>query len=142
MTCALTAAWVTLLRRRRRQALELILEGREKLPIAAVEEQRARLLEPRHRETLAASFEDLAGAALSPDSWPPAYVFECSTVASVAHELRDVGALLRSGPTTARGVALARRLLTDGVHSPLYRDEPTALSHELRRIRFLLASHL
>ena len=140
MGCVLAAALVTLRRRRRRQALELILEGREGLPVAAVEEERRRLLDPRGRDSLAASFESLAHDALSPHDWPIGSVFSRSTVAAVAEQLRDVGSLLRAGPSGARGVALARGLLTDGAGSPLHSGELGLLRHELRRIRFLLAS--
>jgi hypothetical protein len=140
MICVLLTAVLTLRRQRRRQALELILEGRDELPVAAVEEERRRLLDPRSRAMLAASFEGLADDALSPDRWPTGCVFSRSTIAAVADQLRDVGSLLRAGPRRARGVALARRLLTDGAGSPLHRGELGALRHELRRIRFLLAS--
>ncbi len=140
MICVLAAAVLTLRRRRRRQALELILEGREALPVAAVEEERRRLLDPRGRTMLAASFESLADDALSPESWPTGSVFPRSTVAAVADQLGDVGSLLRAEPSRARGVALARGLLTDGARSPLHRGELGALRHELRRIRFLLAT--
>ena len=139
MICVLSAAVLTLRRRRRHQALELILEGREELPVAAVEEERRRLLDPRRRTMLAASFESLADDALSPEGWPIGSVFARSTTAAVADQLRDVGSLLRAGPSRARGVALASSLLTDGTRSPLHRGELGALRRELRRIRFLLA---
>jgi hypothetical protein len=140
MLCVLTAAELNSRRRLRRQALKLILEGREGVPVAAVEEQRRRLLDGRHRTMLAATFENLADDAESPGRWPSASVFHRATVAAVADELRDVGLLLRSGPSRARGVALAREVLTDGVRSPLLRGEADVSGHELRRIRFLLAS--
>jgi hypothetical protein len=53
--------------------------------------------------------------------------------------MRGVGSLLRAGPSTARGVALARSLLTDVTWSPLHGRDVAALRHELRRIQFLLA---
>jgi hypothetical protein len=87
---------------------------------------------------LATSFESLADDAVSPRGWPPASPFPRATVATVADELRDVGSLLRSGPSRARGVALARNVLADGAHSPLHRGEVDGLCRELRRIRFLL----
>jgi hypothetical protein len=140
MFCVLSTAVLTLRRQRRRQALELILEGREELPVAAVEEERRRLLDPRGRTMLAVSLENLADDALAAESWPNGSVFERSTVVAVADQLHDVGSLLRADPGRARGVALARRLLSDGVGSPLHRGELGALRHELRRIRFLLVS--
>ena len=140
MICVLAAAGLNLRRRRRRHALELILEGREEMPVAAIEEERGRLLDARRQAMLAASFESLADHAGSQASWPDASVFQRATIAAVAHELRNVGSLLRSGPSIARGVALARSLLTDGAVSPLHRGEMGALSQELRRISFLLQS--
>jgi hypothetical protein len=140
MICVLAAADLNLRRRRRRHALELILEGREAMPVAAVEEERRRLLDARRQAMLAASFERLADHAGSQASWPDGSVFQRATIAAVAHELRNVGSLLRSGPSTARGVALARGLLTDGAVSPLHRGEVGALCQELRRISFLLQS--
>jgi hypothetical protein len=140
MICVLATAVLTLRRRRRRQALDLILEGREGLPVAAVEEERRRLLDPRRRTVLGASFENLANDALSAEGWPTGSVVPRPTITAVADQLHDVGSLLRSGPSAARGVALAEYLLSDGTRSPLYGGELTALHHELRRIRFLLAS--
>jgi hypothetical protein len=55
MLCALAAAEVCSRRRLRRQALALIIEGRETIPVEAVEEQRERLLDGRHRTMLATS---------------------------------------------------------------------------------------
>jgi hypothetical protein len=107
MSCVLAATTVGLRRRRRRQAFNLILEGREELPV---------------------------------DSWPVGSVFPRAAVAAVADQLGDVAALLRAEPSTARGVALATTLLTDGARSPLLRDDPRPLREELRRIRYLLAS--
>jgi hypothetical protein len=140
MLCVLAAAGLNSRCRLRRHALDLILEGREEIPVTAVEEQRRRLLDARCRTTLATSFESLADYAVSPQSRPPASTFNRATIATMADELRDVGSLLRTRPSTARGVALARSMLTDGARSPLHRGEMVASCHELRRIRFLLQS--
>lgn len=140
MTCVLAVAVLELRRRKRRHALDLILEGREELPVAAVEEERRRLLDARGRSVLASNFDSLGEDALAAARWPAASVLRRETVAGVADELRDIGSLLRSEPSSARGVALARSLLTDVTRSPLYRREPGALHGELRRIRFLLQS--
>ena len=138
MICVLAAAALNLRCRRRRLALALIVEGREELPVGAVQEERRRLLDARGRRMLAASFDGLADSAATPATWPATSVFQRETVATVADELRDVGSLLRSEPTAARGVALARTLLTNGALSPLHRGEIGTLRRELRRIRFLL----
>jgi hypothetical protein len=140
MLCVMAGVVLESRRRLRRHALKLILEGRENIPVAAVEEQRRRLLDGRHRTMLATSFETLADDSVSPGSWPSASAFHRATVAAVADELREVGSLLRSRPSRARGVALAREVLTDGTQSPLYRGEVETSCHELRRIRFLLQS--
>jgi hypothetical protein len=55
----------------------------------------------------------------------------------LADELRAVVALLRQGSASARGVALAERLLTDG-GSALYGHDLVALREELGRLRYLL----
>jgi hypothetical protein len=140
MLCILAAAERNSRRRLRLQALKLVLEGRETLPVAAVDEQRRRLLDGGHRAMLAASFERLADDAAKRESWPRASAFRRATAASAADELRGVGELLRSEPSRARGVALARKVLTDGAGSPLHRGEVDVLCQELRRIRFLLQS--
>jgi hypothetical protein len=140
LLCVLATAELNLRRRTRRQAFELILDGREEIPVAAVEDERRRLFDPRVRDALAASYESLADDAVSPASWPAASVFQRSTIASVMEEMHEVGSLLRSGPSSARGVALARTLLTNVTRSPLHRGDVDALRHELRRIRFLLES--
>jgi hypothetical protein len=65
------------------------------------------------------------------------------TLAEARRQVLAVGVILlvtlpRSEPTAARGVALARALLTNGALSPLHRGEIGSLRRELRRIRFLL----
>ena len=140
LICVLGAAEVILRCRKRREAFELILEGGEEIPVAAIEDARRRLLDSRRRRELAASFESLADDAESPASWPAASVFRRQVIASVTREMHDVGSLLRAGPSQARGVALARTLLTDVTRSPLHRGDVGALRHELGRIRFLLAA--
>jgi hypothetical protein len=54
----------------------------------------------------------------------------------------DVGAIARllrvDSVPRVRGVALCEWLLTDGVNSPLFRNDTDALRRELGRIRFAL----
>jgi hypothetical protein len=69
---------------------------------------------------------------------PP--LFDRAVVGGVADELRELAALLRDEPSSARGVALAWCLLSDGVRSPLHRGDVTALREELRRIHLLRAA--
>lgn len=137
---ALGAVAGLLQQRKRECSLDLILEGRERVPVAAVERERGRLLNPALRSCLAASFESLVDEALTPSKLPPSYLFQRGVVAAVADELREVSALLRVEPESARGVALARSLLTNGVLSPLHRGDVAALEQELGRIRYLLTS--
>jgi len=66
-------------------------------------------------------------------------LFDVRTVAAVVDDLQEIVALLRAGGTRARGVALAERLLTEGV-SPLYGYDAIALRDELRRVRYLLTA--
>jgi hypothetical protein len=55
MLCVLGAATLSMRNRMRTHALELIIEGREDVPVAAVEDERRRLLAPRGRRLLAGS---------------------------------------------------------------------------------------
>jgi hypothetical protein len=128
-----------LLRQRRHDhVLALIAEGREKVPVEAVSEGAARLLDRRTRARLAASFDGLVEEASRPPVVPGPPLFDRAVVGCVAHELHELAALLRDDPSSARGVALAWCLLSDGVGSPLHRGDEAALREELRRILHLL----
>jgi hypothetical protein len=61
-------------------------------------------------------------------------VFNVRLVRELAPELREIAALLRLDTSSARGIVLSERLLTNGA-SPLYGAEIDDLNHELRRIR-------
>ena len=135
---ALGAVGALLRQRRRDHVLALIAEGREELPVEAVERERHRLLDRRTRSRLAASFESLVEEAAQPPVVPAPPLFDRTVVGGVADELRELAALLRDEPASARGVALAWCLLSDGVRSPLHRGDVTALREELRRILHLL----
>jgi hypothetical protein len=126
--------------RRRDRVLDLIIEGRGSVPIAAVQRERRRLRAPRTQRLLARTIEGMIEQALNP---PNLYtrgarpLFEVAVVAAVAEELWAVSQLLRTEHISERGVALAERLLTDGT-SPFYGDQPCPLREELHRIRHLL----
>lgn len=128
--------------RRRFAARQLVLDGRESLPLAPVQRERRRLLEARTRHYVARSFERvLQHVTRRPAPIPPSVrpLFDVGTVSSVTEDLREIVKLLQSGVAHARGVALAERLLTEGV-SPLYGYDAIALRDELRRVRYLLTA--
>ena len=135
---ALAAMGALLRQRGRDHVLALIAGGREELPVEAVERERSRLLDRRTRTRLAASFDGLVEEAVRPPvvAGPP--LFDRAVVGGVADELGELAALLRDAQSSARGVALAWGLLSDGVGSPLHRGDVTALREELRRILHLL----
>ena len=90
------------LQRERDRAIELILEGREGVPVAAVQRQRRRLSSKRTRLGLASSFEDIleeASTRRRVQFRPLSPLFEPRVVRAVTNELRGVIALLRSEET-------------------------------------------
>jgi hypothetical protein len=128
--------------RRRHAARQLVLDGREALPLAPIQRERRRLLEARTRRYVARSFERVLQHVTRRPAPVPASVrplFDVRTVAAVVDDLREIVALLHAGVPQARGVALAERLLTEGV-SPLYGYDAMALRDELRRVRYLLTA--
>jgi hypothetical protein len=128
--------------RERAHALQLILEGRERLPIVIVEQERRRLVDASTRRRLADSLDDIVRTAAAPrrrQPRPAPPIFHDRVVAEVADDLGRVAALLRSQPAGARGVALAEWLLTQG-RSPLHGKDAAALREELRRVQFLLTT--
>ncbi len=128
--------------RRRFAARQLVLDGRESLPLAPVQRERRRLLEARTRHYVARSFERVLQHVTRRPAPIPASVrplFDVGTVSSVTEDLREIVRLLHTGVAQARGVALAERLLTEGV-SPLYGYDAIALRDELRRVRYLLTA--
>jgi hypothetical protein len=128
--------------RRRFAARQLVLDGRETLPLAPIQRERRRLLEARTRQYVARSFERVLQHVTRRPAPAPASVrplFDVGTVAAVTDDLREIVKLLHTGVARARGVALAERLLTEGV-SPLYGYDAIALRDELRRVRYLLTA--
>lgn len=126
----------------RRRALDLIVEGRERLPLAAVERERRRLLRPQTRARLASGLTEALEEALIPRAVPVAsasLLADTRVLRENASELCAVAALVRAAPPSAGGVALVERLLRDG-GSPLYGKDVRPLREELRRARYLLQS--
>jgi hypothetical protein len=130
---------VALLDKRRRLALDLIIEGQDWLPISAVARQRSRLAKLRSRRRLARGFERVfeEGLGLGRLAPGPLPMVRPAVAAAVLAELGAVGALLRSACPGIRGVALAERLLIDGA-SPLYGQDVAALREQLGRASLLL----
>jgi hypothetical protein len=119
-----------------------VLDGRETLPLAPIQRERQRLLEARTRRYVARSFERVLQHVTRRPAPVPASVrplFDVRTVAAVVDDLREIVTLLHAGVPRARGVALAERLLTEGV-SPLYGYDAMALRDELHRVRYLLTA--
>jgi hypothetical protein len=126
--------------RERDRAIDLILDGRAHVALAAVHRQRRRLVSRRTRIVLAASFEDIVKDGHRPPALQmrgarPLYCRQ--VVRSVSPALREVACLLEGEGVSARAVAGAERLITDGA-SPLYGLDVDALRDELDRVRCLL----
>ena len=126
--------------RERDCAIELVLEGREGIPIAAVQRQRRRLISDQTRNGLAGNLEDLIRQSASRSRLQMRVTplpFEPTVLRMAAGELREVSGLLRTEGVSARGVARAERLVERAV-SPLYGQDVGALREELFRVRDLL----
>lgn len=123
---------------RRGLCVEVIAHGGEGLPLACIERVCRRLLDGRALERLASSIDELVLAAGCPGA--PALLSQPladrRVIRAVAPELRQVAALLRSGPAV-QGVALVEWLLTSPA-TPLYGSEVEPLRQALRRARYLL----
>jgi hypothetical protein len=140
---ALTVVVLALRRRVRDEAMDLIAEGHEALPIAVVQRQRQRLLSPRTRDTLARTLEMMLRQALRPPkimTRGARPLFSVLVIASVAPDLRALISVLGTENAGARGVGLLERLITHG-DSPLYGHEAAVLREELRRVRSALGSN-
>jgi hypothetical protein len=121
----------------------VILKGEEDLPVGVVQRERCRLVSYRNRAGLARRLEEIAREAAAPRTSrvrlvPP--LFELGVVLQVADELRELGAVLRTGCVSARGVARLERLVSHA-SSPLYGNDVAALNQELCRARGLLREH-
>jgi hypothetical protein len=136
----LTVVVLALRQRVRDEAIHLIAEGHEALPIAVVQRQRQRLLSPRTRDTLARTLEMMLRQAVRPPrimTRGARPLFSVVVIASVAPDLRGLISVLRTKNASAKGVGLLKRLITHG-DSPLYGREAAVLREELRRVRSAL----
>jgi hypothetical protein len=126
--------------RKREVCLELIIAGRQKLPLACVAREWRRLRNPRNVEQLAGSVDEiLKVAAQRPPVHPAAHpIFDLRVIRRVAPELRQVASLLRGGRPCVRGVAAVEWLLASPT-SPFYGIDVESLREELGRVRYLLS---
>ena len=124
----------------RERALRLILDGRESVPVAAVQRQRQRLLDPRTRASLARNLADMIDQSSTRPGLSACRIcplFDRAVIRAVADDLRAVIQLLGPDHTPVRGVAAAEHLLTD-IFSPLYGNQVEPLRQELHRVSHLL----
>lgn len=136
---ALVCRLAALKAHRREVCLELIVAGRERLPLACVAREWLRLLNPRTADQLAGSVDEILEVA---DQRPPLHpagrpIFHIGVIRRVAPELHQVASLLRAGRPCVRGVAAVEWLLTSA-ESPLYDVDVESLRQELGRVRYLL----
>jgi hypothetical protein len=138
---ALVCALVALAGAKRDHLLDLIIEGREHLPLPPVARERERLLDPRHRARLSHSLEALRHEAEHPGLHRPSDrpLYRRRVIAAVAPDLVETARSLRCEDAGSAGIAMAERLLSRH-DSPLYDENGERLRVELRRCRFLLAN--
>jgi hypothetical protein len=121
----------------RDHAIDLILQGCQNFPIAAIEHQRRRLRSARTRSRLARSVMLAAEGVSRGPEWPdvgrPAKLHH-QTIEDAVDDLLEVAQALATEEVSVQGVARAERLIIDGA-SPFYGDDMIALRAELRRIR-------
>jgi hypothetical protein len=142
LTCAaatvLAVLSVLLCAHRQRErdcAIALILNGRERIAIGAVQRERRRLRSERNRCALAHSLERILRQARERRLLRFTPVpFDAVVVATVTDELLDLIRRLKTSGVSAREVALAERLVERAL-SPLYGSDVDALREELRRLR-------
>jgi hypothetical protein len=136
---ALVCRLAALKAHRREACLELIVAGRERVPLVCVAREWRRLRNPRTAEQLAGSVDEiLRVAAQRPPLHPAARpIFHIGVIRCGAPELHQVASLLRAGRQCVRGVAAVEGLLTSA-ESPLYDVEVESLRQELGRVRYLL----
>jgi hypothetical protein len=124
---------------RRERVLDLVIGGRGDVPLAVVRRERARLLDPCRRETLAHSYESLGDEPSASGRVPcrASVVVAPIVVAKVRPELALIAALLRDDAPSVRGVAAAQRLICAGTSS-LFGDDHEVLRQDLHRVAYLL----
>jgi hypothetical protein len=123
----------------REHALGVIIEGRDGIPVAAVQRQRTRLGDERTRRDLSRSLEEIVrqGTSRRRRSCRIPPLFEPAVIAPVADDLLMISRLLLEREAHVRGVAVAEKLVTRAT-SPLYGRDVGELRDELRRIECLL----
>jgi hypothetical protein len=120
----------------RDQVLLLLSAGADAIPLRVVQRERSKLASREERERIARALE-----RLQRDAQTVRLSRALPGVVNLRHlgsEVEAVTRRLRHGPARVRGVALASRLLCDGLRSPLYGGNRAALREELHRIRYLL----
>jgi hypothetical protein len=117
-----------------RRAIELIIAGRERSDLAAVRRELRRLSSARTQSAIARAYARVLdqGAGRSPARRSIATIADARISAAVTPEVRLVVARLLRGDANPRGVALAERLLADGLWLRFGGDE-IAVRAELRR---------
>ena len=123
----------------RSRVRDLIVEGRESLPLRCIAAERRRLLDPNHRRRLAQLVDRAVDTAenwerIAVASRPPQAIRK---IRPAAPELRALAANLRTNDMSVRAVALAARMLAGGYASPFYTGRLDELQTELMRIRHL-----
>ncbi len=138
---ALTGSAAVVRQQRRERVLDLILEGRERLPVSAVADERRRLADPAHRRMLANTLALIRKGADGHPQWlrSSTLPYSPSALRAATSQLIEIEQLLRGEAAAVRGVALVQRLLVDG-GSALHRDDSQRLCEELRRVSVLLRS--
>ena len=126
----------------RERVRELIIAGRDDLPLPRLQRERRRLLRPRQTRSLARALDELVRAAerwprLVPSSRP---VFDPRLVRAAGPQLHRIATRLREPSVSVRAVARVEQLLTSGA-SPLYGRELEELRSELRLIEADLDSN-
>jgi hypothetical protein len=124
---------------KREQLLELIVESRSSLPLAALERERDRLLDMGHRDALARSLDTLRHQAERPILRPPSTrpLYTRRVITAVAGDLAQTSRLLRAPDAGIAGVAMGEQLLGHS-RSPLFGTDVERLRQELRAINFRL----
>lgn len=124
---------------RRERVRDVIISGRGDHPLAVVERERKRLLDPRRRETLAHSYESIGDEPNASGRVPcrACVIVNLYVVAKVRPELALIAALLRDDAACVRGVAAAQRMISTGTAS-LFGCDDEILRQDLNRIAFLL----
>jgi hypothetical protein len=121
--------------------LQLIADGRGRLPLPEIEDQCARLLDPQHRrdqvEWLTALAKGEHFAFGVPRRVPP--IINRRVVAAAREELMEVAYALSGDERGLAGLALLE-LVSYEPESPLFGDDALQLREALARVRFRLAA--